>query len=380
MLKDCVAILSIGSSNVNIIVGEKSVNDTFNLKVNLSHDYYSFLNGEFIDIKELESIILKMLNDITKSNEISEISKIFVGIPGEFSKTITKNYKITFNSYKTITNKDLTLLYDLAFEDNDLEYSLAHRSKVYYLVDNVKTLNPIGSKGLSLAGRLCFSLVSNNFKEVLTNILKKAGITTVNFISEDYALSQYLFDKTEKDACKILVDVGNTTTSFSISVGDGLLYSGSIPYGGGLITAYLYEKFECDYSVAEQLKRKINLGLINDDTASYLINAKDGEVFKFSRNESNEIAKNVLDKIAEEFENAFKQCPLKIPTDADTYFTGGGICYIRGAVEYVSTRIGVLPKIIKPSLPHYSKPDYSAKISLLNTALCECNSKIFFKK
>jgi cell division ATPase FtsA len=146
MLKDCVAILSIGSSNINIIIGEKCVNGTFILKVNESREYYPFLNGEFCDIKELESIISTMLIDITKSNDISEITKVYVGIPGEFCKTITKNYKITFNSLKKITYKDVLLLYDLAFEDVDLEYSLAHRSKVYYLVDNVKTFNPIGVK------------------------------------------------------------------------------------------------------------------------------------------------------------------------------------------------------------------------------------------
>ncbi len=378
MLKDCVAVLSIGSSNINLIVGERGVNGTFIIRANVSVDYYAFMNGEFSDIKELETVILKLITNVNKSSEISEINKIYVGIPGEFCKTITKNFKITFNSVKKINVKAVTTLYDIAFEDVDCEYSLAHRSAVYYTVDDVKVINPIGKKGSSLAGRLSYVLVSNNFREVITDILKKCKANKVQFISEDYAESQYLFKGDEKTVCKIVVDVGSVTTSFAISVGEGLLYSGAIPIGGGMITAYLYDKFKCDYQVAELLKRKINLGLRVNPLAEYQVVDNLGEDFTFSRDETNDIARMVLDNIAEEFDKAFSKCPLKIPSDSDTYFTGGGICYNRGAIEYISSRIGVIPRVIKPSLPRYNKPEYSARLSLLDTALNKCDDKVFF--
>ena len=324
MLKDCVAILTIGSSNINIIVGKKGVNNTFSFHANITRDYYAFLNGEFTDIKELESVISEMFTTITKSTEISEINKIYVGIPGEFHKTLTKNYKITFNKLKTIGLNELITLYDLAYEATDVEYSLAHRSAVYFAVDNVKVDNPLGKKCTSLGGRLSYSLVTNNFKEVITSILRKCKVKDVYFISEDYAESQYLFTKSEKNVCKILIDIGSVTTSFSVSVGNGLLFSGSVPVGGGIISAYLYDKFNCEYYIAELLKQKINLGLRENAQANYYIVDNDGEDFRFSRNITNDIAKSVLDEIAEKFERVFATCPLKIPSDTDTYFTGGG--------------------------------------------------------
>ena len=191
-------------------------------------------------------------------------------------------------------------------------------------------------------------------------------------------MSQYLFKDSEKNACKILVDVGSITTSISISVGNGLLFSGAIPMGGGLISAHLFEKFNCDYDVAESLKRKINLGLRPNPISKYAITDSKGEEVFFSRDQANEVARAVLDGISEEFDKVFSSCTLKIPSDSDTYFTGGGICYVKGAVEYVSTRIGVMPKIIKPSLPRFGKPDYSARLALLNTALNASSNKIFF--
>ena len=378
MQKKHVAVIDVGSSKITAIVGERGVNGTFIIRANVSADYYAFMNGEFSDIKELESVILKLLSNINKSSEITEISKIFVGIPGEYCKTVTKNFKITFNTVKKINAKSVKALYDIAYEDVDCEYTLAHRSAVYYAVDGVKVDNPIGQKGSSLAGRLSYVLVSNNFKEVITNILKKANVNKVHFISEDYTESQYLFKGDEKSACKIVIDVGSVTTSFAISVGGGLLFSGAIPLGGGMITAYLYDKFECDYQIAELLKRKINLGLIENPLAEYVIVDNSGVDYSFSRDDANDIAKMVLDNIAEEFDKAFSKCPLKIPSDSDTYFTGGGICYNRGAVEYISSRIGVIPRVISPSLPRYNKPEYSARLSLLDTALTKCNDKIFF--
>ena len=379
MLKNCVAILSIGSSNINLIVGERSVNNTFTFRANVCKDFYAFNEGEF-DIKGLETQISNMFLALQKSSEVSSISKIYVGVPGEFCKTINKNYKITFNTNKKITNKEVKGLFDLAYEDVEVEYSLMHRSAVYFKVDDLKVDSPIGKRGTSLSGRLYFALVSNYFKDAITNVLKKCKVETINFISEDYAESQYLFSPSEKNNCKILIDIGSFTTSFSISTGGGLLFSSAFPLGGGLITAYLYEKFNCDYYVAELLKRKINFGLSGNYNENYLIYDDNGVEHLFSVKETNEVARDVIDKIAESFEKLFSTCSLKIPSDTDTYFTGGGLSYIRGAIEYISSRIGVLPKVVSPTLPHYNEPKYSARYSLLDTALNVRDDKIFFIK
>lgn len=378
MLKDCVAVLEIGTSKISLIIGEKSVNGSFSFKSNEVEDYYAFFDKEFTDITVLESKIKGLFERAINNSELSAITKIFVGVPGEFCKTVSKNFKITFNKVKTITNKELQTLYELGYDVIDCEHTLIHRSAVYYVVDNIKTHKPLGKKGLSLGGRLSYSLVNNNFKEVLSNILTKCGVKTVKFISEDFAEAEYLFPQSQIDECKILVDVGNATTSVSISCGEGLLYSSSFPLGGGLITAYLSDKFMCEYDVAEVLKRKLNLGLRDNYTANYMVSDKTHGDFLFSRDRANQTAKELLDTIAENIDKAISSCPLNVPSDVETYFTGGGICMVRGAVEYISSRLGVLPKTVSPRLPRHNKPNYSAKLSILSIALNYCNNKIFF--
>ena len=88
MLKDCVAILDIGSSSLNLIVGEYGVNNTFVFRAFESVDYYAFFDKEFSNVKSLEEKIAILFNKVLENSQISEINKIFVGVPSEFSKTI----------------------------------------------------------------------------------------------------------------------------------------------------------------------------------------------------------------------------------------------------------------------------------------------------
>ncbi len=378
MLKDCLAVLEIGTSKISLIIGEKSVNGTFAFRAKETEDYYAFFDGEFVDVKSLEDKIKTLYNRVIDNSELSSITKIYVGVPGEFSKVLSKNYRITFNKYKTVGVNELKTLFELGFDSTDCEYSLIHRSAVYYVVDNVKTHKPIGKKCSSLGARLSYSMVSNNYMEVISGILKRIGVKTIHYIAEDFAESQYLFPESQLDECKIIIDVGSATTSLSIACGEGLLYSSAFPLGGGLITAYLSDKFMCDYDVAEVLKRKLNLGLRENYTATYLVDDKTLGTYTFSRDRANEVAKDLLDTIAEKCDKALSLCTLNVPSDVETYFTGGGITMVRGAVEYISSRLGVLPKTVVPNLPHYNKPIYSAKLSLLYVAHKYCNNKIFF--
>ena len=378
MLKDCLAVLEIGTSKISLIIGEKSVNGTFALRAKETEDYYAFYDGEFADVKILEGKIKALFKRAIDNSELSQITRVFVGVPGEFHKVISKNYRITFNKFKTVGINELKTLYELGFDATDCEYTLIHRSAVYYVVDNIKTHKPIGKKCSSLGARLSYSMVSNNYKEVVSGILTNIGVKTIQFISEDFAESQYLFTEQQFDDCKILIDIGSATTSLSISCGEGLLYSSAFPLGGGLITAYLSEKFLCEFEIAEVLKRKLNLGLRDNYTATYLVDDKSVGDYAFSRNRANEVAKELLDSLAEKIDRAISACNLNVPSDVETYFTGGGICMVRGAVEYISSRLGVLPKTVVPNQPHYGKPNYSAKLSLLHVAHKYFSNKIFF--
>lgn len=380
MSNSYVAVLDIGSNKITYSIGKHGVNDTCSFLARKTVEYNAFYSKEFSDIHQLEKLILGLHNEIIAENQLSGVFKIYVGVPNEFIKFQSKNYRISFTREKRITHGDLITLFDLGYERVDSEHTLINRCAIYYAIDGKKTHNPIGLKGQSIAGRLCYISLSDYFKEVFDRILKKAGIGEVNYLSVSHAESVYLFKGSQKEECRILVDIGYTTTDVTVSAGEGVLFGGAIPLGGGVITAYLSDKFECDFYLAEDLKRKLNLGIVNGGGRTYSIFDAEGTKQFFDVDIANDTAKSVLDEIADKIEKVISLCTLKIPSDVDVYFTGGGINLLRGAVEYTAGRLGVFPKTIAPELPHFKSGVYSSEISLLNLALNLKKDKVFFTK
>ncbi|MBR3804622.1 MAG: hypothetical protein IKJ14_04700 [Clostridia bacterium] len=380
MFNDCVATLNIGSADLTLSVAERSVNGAFFFRAIESVNYYPYYDGEFYDVKELELKIATLFNDLISRSDVSKISTVFVGVPGEFSKILTKNYKITYGKVRKIQEVDVRYLFDTAFQDDDTEYKLVNRSASYFVVDNYKTHEPIGKKASSLSARIFFGLVINHFVEVLTSILTKLGVLDVKFILQDYADVMYLFSTEERDDCKLLINVGYSSSTLSIACGDGLLHSKSFPLGGGMISAYLSDGLGCEFKVAEALKNKLNLGLKDRESATYIVAHPEFGEFAFSRNESNKIAKSVLDDIGENCDKAVSSCTLKVPSDIEVAFTGEGICSVRGAVEYMAARLGVFPTVKAPQVPHYDKPNFTSRLALIDTALNLAKNKLFFTK
>lgn len=378
MFNDCVAVLNIGSADVALTVAERSVNGAFFFRASETVKYYSYFDGEFYDIKELEKNISKLFTDLINNSDVSKITTVYVGVPGEFSKVFSKNYKITFGKPKKITQADVCYLFDTAFQDDDTEYKLVQRSAVYFVLDNYKTHDPIGKKAISLSARVSYGLVINHFVEVVNSILKKSGVSEVKYILQDYADARYLFTLSERDACKLLINVGYSTSSLSIVCGDGLLHSKSFPLGGGMISAYLSDGLDCEYEVAELLKDKLNLGLNDNPNSKYLVSHQEFGEFSFPRIRCNNIAKSVLDSIAENCDKAVSSCTLKVPSDIDIAFTGEGIASVKGAVEYMASRLGVFPNTIAPRVPHYNKPNFTSRLALIDTALDLTKNKLFF--
>ena len=378
MLKDCVAVLDIQSSHIDVVIGERNVNNTLKFRAKESVDYYTFFDGAFYDIKVLEEKISKLFINIIEKNDINKITTCYVGVPGEFFKVKTTNFRIAFNKARRILDRDVINLFDMAYEGlNDCGYTLINRTAVYYAVDGNRTDYPIKKVGSTLSGRLCFNLITNNYKEVLDDILTRVGIKNIRYLPIPYCEAMSLFSKEERDLTKILIDVGNVTTSISIVSGNALLYSSAFALGGGLITAFLSDKFNCDFDVAEKLKRKLNLGFRQKTLSKYVVFADDNE-YKFDRDVANGIAIDVLNQIAEQCDKELSKCTLKIPSDIETVFTGGGICFLRGAVEHITTTLGVFAKVAVPNQPHYKKPNCSSLISLLDIALKTTRDNIFY--
>ncbi len=373
MNKGCVAVLDIGSSKITAFIGEKGVNGVFSIKNSASRRYEGFSDGKFFDENDFERAVISVLDAIQGTYK-RKINEIFVGFPGGFAKIENKKYKIVFDGgkKKKILNTDvLDLFYASEKKIIDDDYYVTSRRAVYYIVDgNLKTDKPIGTKSSMLGGNLSFVLAKKSFIDKVLGILSKKGISVKKFIYDAYAEGLSLLQKELRELPCLVVDIGYITTSAVIIYNNGATATFSKDFGGGFITFELLQKFNLDLDLAEGLKRQINLGFTKRGSVGYFVESDEKSV-EISVDEANNVVVQSLDYLAESLNQFIEENNTKLDSSSKVYITGGGISYMRGAVEHLSSRLGLQTEILKPVSPQYSKPIESSKISVLDMALKE---------
>ena len=101
-----IAILDFGSSKISVLIGERGVNDTICLKGNSAVDYAGFSDGEWFDSERLPQVIAHAISTAESSGGC-KITRLYVGVPGEFTSVVCKNLGTTFSKRKKVTNEDV---------------------------------------------------------------------------------------------------------------------------------------------------------------------------------------------------------------------------------------------------------------------------------
>ncbi|MBQ3115731.1 MAG: pilus assembly protein PilM [Clostridia bacterium] len=367
MQKKQVAVLDVGSSKITAVVGERGINKTFVIKGSFSYEYDGFENGAFFDVESVKKILMTACEDINRACG-GAVRTIYVGVPGEFTQVIVKNSQISFDKKKKIQEQDVDDLFDGAFVLSSSKYTLINRSAIVYELDDFRRLaNPIGAVSQILKGKLSFIVCTNYFIEAIKPTLKAMGFTTVECVSSMLAEALYLIDAESRDRTAMLIDIGYISSTFSIVRGDGLLFQKSFTYGGGYITAALVEKLSLDFAVAESLKRKVSLSRLSTNTNADIVEGDNGEYY--NHNELKQAVILSLDGLCEQINLAIEESGVLVPEYVSLKLTGGGISFIRGAKEHLSSRLGTVVEIVAPKVPLMDKPTESTVLSVMDLAL-----------
>lgn len=367
MQKKQVAVIDVGSSKITAIIGERGINKTFIIKGRYSFDYDGFANGEFFNLKQLKQVLNSVADCIIKGS-LEKIETVYVGVPGDFTRVYIRDSQLSFPKKRKIVEEDVDALFDSAFVMTSAKYTLINRSAIVYELDDFRRLaNPVGSISEILSGKLSFIMCSNYFIEAVKNCLVDCGLKNVECVSSALAQAMYLIEAEMRDRIALVADVGYITTTFSVIQGDGIIYQHSFDFGGGYITAGLVEKFDIDFNIAENLKRKANICALPSGKGIDVIEADNNEFYPL--NEVVAVVKENLDLLCENVANALDKSGFSIPDYVPLYITGGGISYIRGAKEHVSARLGMPVDVLSPRIPLMEKPTESTLLSLLDLAL-----------
>lgn len=362
------AILDFGSSKITVLIGERGVNDTINVKGFGASKYAGFGNGEWVKPEELGEAINKAIT-AAESNSGIKITHLYVGVPGEFTAVDCREVNVALPKRRKINDNDVLALMDAGDDFDQSVSEVINIQPIYYNLDNDRrVLQPVGIISSKLGGVLSYITAEVRFTGFIRKILADMGITSVEYVSSVLAESLLLFDETERDNTAVLIDVGYFTTNVAVIRGDGILSLGSFSLGGAHITGDLAEALGISFTDAENLKRKVVLSINASDNDIYEIGGDNG-VKTLSASLVNEIVIHRVFVIGKMVEKCLEMCKYETPDYIPYSLTGGGISYIRGAKDVLSQKLGRNVEVVTPRLPQVNKPDMSSSWGLLDMAI-----------
>lgn len=366
---NAISVMDIGTSKVAVLMGNRGINNTLNIVASHIEPYSGYYNGEFVEPDKLSE---QIANAIAKAeiNAGQRIKKLYVGVPADFCTCITKQFMQNFGDKLKVEEADILEIYQHANElkDND-KYVLISCSPIYFVLDDGRqVLNPIGEKTCRLSGEISYIYAEKDFISKINVALRKFGISVVEYLSSTLSENMYLLSNKNRETPSIIVDCGYISTSVSISKGNGLLSLNSFSVGGGQVVSDLSECLKISYKEAEDLKKQIVLSVVPQLSDGYELNRK-GQISIISMTETNEIVSARLEMICALINKCLSSAQKKDLYKMPFYLTGGGICFIKGAKDYLSKYFGVNVEILSPPNLQLSKPNYSCLLGLLYSAI-----------
>ncbi len=364
-----IAVLDIGSGKLTVFIGQRGANNTVQVKGIGESNYDGFSDGEWLSKEKLPAAVATAISQAEQSSGI-KIKSIYIGVPSEFCFVVCKEAEIGFNKRHKITDADVDKLYNSAsFNEYANDYEIINVQPVYFTLDSQRRLMmPVGQYSLKLSAYLSYVLAEKNFIGMFDRIVSDLGIENVDYVGS--ALSEYLllFPEKKRDEGVILADVGYITSSLCLAKGDGLLDLKSFSMGGGHIAGDLSYGLEISFKQAEQLKRKVIVSLDAGEDDIYEITVGD-KIKTFSAKTVNEIVKARVGIIAKTLAKCISSSEVKMPDYAPLYLTGGGIAYLHGVKDELSSVLNRPVEIVVPPMPQVGYPDKSSGWGLMDMVL-----------
>ncbi len=367
MTKNEVAILDFGSKSLTILVGSRDVNNSINIRCVYQENYAGFIDGEFIEPKNLEKAVSACVLGASKILG-KEIKELVVGVPTEFTFCTCTNVTKTYEKQRKFTKKDIESLYELA-EINIKSHTIISKDSIYFVLGgNNKVNNAIGQVDNKITAYLSFVLAENNFLSAVSKTLLCAGIEKFEFVSSAYAQALYLFDEDERERYALMVDCGYITTTVALVRGNGLLNLTSFSMGGGHIVGDLCTCLKIPFSSAETLLRKVVLSIEPDENDTYDI-LIDHKIVPISMRVANAIVESRIEVISKAIKQSFSSWQFNFPGFIPLHLTGGGISFIKGGKDILSKYLNRNVEIL--SLPGCLtfKTNFSSSMAVLSYAL-----------
>ena len=291
--------LDIGTNNIHAVVFKTNPDQII---LSLKRPSAGITKGVVSNVEEATRSLDKVLDEISSALN-TNILRGVVCIGGNRLETRkSKGIAIISNSNNEINGEDI-----LRAQQSSQSFSLpANRNLVHivpqkFLVDGTEVMDsPVGMTGMRLEVE---SLIIDAFMpdvRNMDNVLKGVGFRQEALVANTLAGSYGSLTRQEKELGVIAIDLGASTTSFSIFEEGSLIYTKVLPIGGNYISNDICLWLQISHDDGENIK--LNVG----DAMSLKVDKKEmvnlgsfvsGEDKNFSRKELAEVIEARVEQI-----------------------------------------------------------------------------------
>ena len=349
----------------------------------VSMPYSGFSDGAFFEEDKIAEIVEYLLEQV--ENRIGKRIKkrIYVAVPGEFVRVDIKRYKEQFARPRQVVAQDWARLVDKAeMASNTSDYANINTTIVSCESDSYRPINIGNTDDMvtrSITATISCVMCDRHFIDIFDSIFDSLGIKECKYISESLGEAMYLTTKKEREKGVLLCDIGYLTTTVMLVKGGGILDMRSFSKGGAHIIADLVEVYDLDFKSAESLFEKINLKLELRGGEKYRFNMPEG-MASLPMAEVNDVARYELDILVKYITKCIETFGEAVGEYMPIFYTGGGVIPCKGAIEYITRKIGLKFDVRTPSVVKYTYPWCSSMVAGLDMACKEEMESGLFKK
>jgi cell division protein FtsA len=345
-----VACLDMGSSKLVCIIASIS-QDEIEILGHAYKESKGISSSAISDMRLAQKSITSVVSEAERMAGFN-IDRLLVGISGSQVDSVRKEVTIKIAS-DIVKSSDIA---NLAAKIRN-EFRKNHREVIhliplqYHIDDSAPITNPRYMSGEKLHARFHIVSTSQTTIKNIENCFKRCQLSVSSYVVEPYASALSSLTENEMNLGVMIIDVGGSSTSFSIILEGKVVYVGSSPIGGIHITKDISTILGINFDMAEKIK-SLNSSLLispieEKETIKFKVTdstAEDGMV-RVTRQEMCEIIRLRLEELFESVKSNLEQRGLPIHMLNSIVLTGGvtvtvGIDKLASEIFDKNVRIG----------------------------------------
>jgi cell division protein FtsA len=368
-----VACLDMGSSKLVCMIASIT-NDDVQI-VGYGHkESRGILASAISDMRLAQKSITNVVSEAERMAGFN-IDRLLIGISG--SQVISTRKEVSTKIASDIVKaSDIAVLaakIRAEFKKNNRE--IIHLIPLQYRIDDsAPVVNPRYMSGETLYAKFHVVSTSQTTIKNIENCLRRCQLSVNNYVVEPYVSGLSCLSDNEMDLGSLLIDIGGSSTSFSIILEGKLIHVGHSPIGGVHITKDISTILNISFDAAEKIKNLNSSLLISPIEEREMIKMKfidsdTQEMIQITRAELRDIIQSRLEEMFESVKTILEKSGISVYKLGNIVLTGGvtsivGIDKLASEIFEKNVRIGY-PNKLESVASEVLNPTHSCSLGML---------------